>query len=140
MQGFIVYIKLPSATRSLERLKTSYMPPKAQNLRGKSRYVQIYSGPLLRFLFMLLVSPLISDSHRHNAVYHHHFVIKQYVFSCSMRRNFEKQNLGLKKKTHVKRKERIFIKCTCKGHFYISNKFIAVFTELAIERKLPSLC
>lgn len=106
MQGFTVYIKLPSASWSLERLKTSYTPAKAQNLRGKSRYVQIYSGPLLRFLFMLFVSPLISDPRRHNAVYHHCFIIKQYVFSCSMRCNFEKQNRGLKKKKNSCEKKR----------------------------------
>lgn len=32
------------------------------------------------FLFMLFVPSLISDLHRHNAVYHHCFIIKQYVF------------------------------------------------------------
>lgn len=50
------------------------------------------------------------------------------------------RTLVWKKKSHVNRKERIFIKCTCKGHFYISNRFIAIFTELTIERKLPFLC
>lgn len=56
-----------------------------------------------------------------------------------MRCNFEKQKTGLVKKNHVNRKERIFIKYTRKGHFYISNRFIAIFTELTMERKLSSL-
>lgn len=136
IQEFIVCIKLPSATWSFESQNISY-PPKDSEL---TKQIEICSDLVSLYCIFhlgclsLLWSLIPTDTMQYSTL----SVWNTCVFSHSMRCNFKNRTV-VNKIPHVKRKKKPSIKYTRKGHFYISNRFIAIFTELTVERKLPSL-
>lgn len=132
MWGFMIQIKLPSATWIFERLENFLHPKKIQNLWSASRYIHFYTEALLHFSFNRFVPPLIFNPQRLNPA-HYHFKLKHVYFHAQWNATFKHQTLFYKM-SHVNLKEDFHTR-DLKNHFHYFKQlhcFIFLFTMLII--------